>query len=161
LKKCKLPATIFIVSSLQKGLPEIQNNFEMLNWEQIREMVKQGILIGSHSISHPKLDLISDERLKEEIEGSKEKIEKEIGIKVKYFAYPKGRFNQKTISFLKKAGYEAALSTKRGLIKKGDNIFAIKRNYIDRSLSWLEFKAILTQALNWQVLLAKLYHRFF
>ena len=47
---------------------------------------------------------------KSEIVGSKELLEKNLGIQVKAFAYPYGLHNQTVRDVLKQAGYEAAFT---------------------------------------------------
>ena len=48
--------------------------------------------------------------LRKEIIGSKEVLEKQLGIKCNVFAYPFGLYNEKALELVKEAGYEAAFT---------------------------------------------------
>ena len=88
-----------------------------LTWNDLRVMRDAGMIIGSHSRSHPFLTKIIDPaRLWDEIDGSKLLIEKMLGITVNEFAYPFGQYGATTTALVAKAGYKAA----RGdYLKKG------------------------------------------
>ena len=59
-----------------------------LGWDQIAEMVRGGIDIGSHTCSHLNLRFASSEKVEEELAESKEIIERKIKARVVCFAYP-------------------------------------------------------------------------
>ena len=63
----------------------------MMNWDQVREMHKGGIEFGAHTMHHPILTRISLDQVRAEVEGSKSRIEKELGEPVLSFAYPNGQ----------------------------------------------------------------------
>lgn len=80
-----------------------------ITWDQLREMQKAGMTIGSHSRSHPYLTHITDPvKLWNEINGSKEKLEKELGVPITEFAYPFGQYTPDIVALVKKAGYASA-----------------------------------------------------
>jgi peptidoglycan/xylan/chitin deacetylase (PgdA/CDA1 family) len=60
----------------------------MMNWDELREMRRGGMCIGSHILSHPLLTGISREDAAVEIAASKTKIEEELNAPVSHFAYP-------------------------------------------------------------------------
>jgi peptidoglycan/xylan/chitin deacetylase (PgdA/CDA1 family) len=73
----------------QKAPPE----FEPCSWDQIREMARGGIEIGAHTVTHPILSRIGDPaRLRFEVLESKKRIEQELQLPVRHFAYPNGRW---------------------------------------------------------------------
>src|SRR5215813_6354867 len=53
-----------------------------INWRQAREMADAGVEIGSHTLTHPLLTALSDERLREEVGRSRDRIRSELGRKV-------------------------------------------------------------------------------
>ena len=63
----------------------------MMDWDQVREMQKGGIEFGAHTVHHPILTNIPSEQAREEIVGSKHRIEEEVGGPVLGFAYPNGQ----------------------------------------------------------------------
>lgn len=79
-----------------------------LSWDEIREMSAWGIEIGSHTVTHPILSRVSDEKLRFELYESKKKIEDEIGKEVLAVAYPVGKRdaqNEKVFNEAEKSGY--------------------------------------------------------
>jgi len=83
--------------------------------------------IGGHTISHPKdMKLLSDEDQWIEIYNNKKWLEKIIGKKITKFCYPSGRFNDKTVELVKKAGYKEARTTKILNTKKPKDKFRIE-----------------------------------
>ena len=109
------------------------------SWDQVREMAAGGIEIGSHSATHPRLSLSSEEDLRHEIEGSKREIEAEVSRPVSTFAYPNGRdqdFDERCRRALAAAGYSAAVAGYYAPDVLGD-VFALKRLSIDRG--WSDF----------------------
>lgn len=82
-----------------------------LSIKQIKEISKD-FEIGGHTVSHPPdLKLLSERQLREEIKVNKVFLEEIIGKELKWFCYPKGRYNQLAIDILKECGYKYARTT--------------------------------------------------
>jgi peptidoglycan/xylan/chitin deacetylase (PgdA/CDA1 family) len=63
-----------------------------IDWDQIKTMSKDPtVTIGSHSVSHPAFNKISEEEISKEIVASVMRIEEQLGKKVEHFCYPFGR----------------------------------------------------------------------
>ena len=120
LKKYGFPAAIFVIS-------DVVNTKGFLTTEQMKEMYAQGIDIGSHTRSHPYLPDVSSERRREEIFGSKARLEQETGIKVSSFAYPSGGFDEEIKKLAKEAGYDSACTTNRGYDRFNRDVYELKR----------------------------------
>ncbi|MBL4606226.1 MAG: polysaccharide deacetylase family protein [Pseudomonadales bacterium] len=104
--------SILAVCKRDYGVDASQLKNEMLNWEQIREVFKGGVEIGSHTVSHPILTNVTQTNLAYELTKSKELIEEKTGGKVVSLAYPVGgieTFSEAVIKEVKKAGYEFAV----------------------------------------------------
>jgi peptidoglycan/xylan/chitin deacetylase (PgdA/CDA1 family) len=82
-----------------------------LTASQIKEMADNGMTIGSHTLSHPDLSTASDATATKELTESKRLLESIIGKPVVDFCYPSGKYTQKTIDLVKKAGYKTAVTT--------------------------------------------------
>ena len=124
LKKYKIPATIFLTAGfIGKDLTfsryHDKEKDRFLKWEEIRRMMNFNIDFGSHSLTHPHLTEIEDEKAWEEIYNSKVIIEEKTEKKIDFFCYPYGEFDERIISMVKKAGYKAAVVTVKGKVKKG------------------------------------------
>lgn len=103
-----------LACALQVNIPEVPPpEYQAASWAQIREMADAGIEIGSHTRTHPRLSLLSDEAVRVEIEGSKHDIEAQLSRPVTSFAYPHGRssdFDERCRMAVRIAGYSSAMA---------------------------------------------------
>jgi peptidoglycan/xylan/chitin deacetylase (PgdA/CDA1 family) len=136
LKKFGYPFTMFIYTDYIKGGPK--SGGQSLTWNQLAEMRDAGVDIEGHTVSHSSLNARkgkTDEQylawLKTEIVGSKEMLEKNLGIRVKAFAYPYGLHNQTVRDVVKQAGYEAAFTVWGRRIAYGADPMTIGRYAIE------------------------------
>ena len=98
-------------------------SFDLMDWDGLRELRDAGMCIGSHTATHPDLTRCPEDRLAHETAGSKRLIEERLGIPVRHFAYPWGRFDARVLSHVRQAGYEtgAAVSVNpAGLLQPWD-----------------------------------------
>ncbi len=70
--------------------------------------------LGSHTMSHPDLRKLDDDRLELELTHSKDAIEALTGRSCRTFAYPFGLFDERVERAVEKAGYELALTWQPG-----------------------------------------------
>lgn len=94
----------------------------MMDWDQVRGLVREGHIVGSHTLTHPNLaHVTSEEVLRSELTGSKHKIEKAIGSPVDHFSYPHPALNpqlsEATVRITQLAGYRSAVTTMRGPVR--------------------------------------------
>jgi len=96
LKRYGIPATFYIP------------NCSGLSTEDIREL-SEDFEIGGHTVNHyTDLKKLEDEVLEIEIEDNKEWLEMIVGRKITRFCYPKGRYDERVIGAVRKAGYTSA-----------------------------------------------------
>jgi len=158
LKKCQLPATIFLLTGKKQEVREVQHLSDdpyqpqrLLRWEQVREMSDSGITFGSHGQSHTQMRQLTAETLKQEIYLSKEKIEEEIKQPIRFFSYPYGTlrdFDKRAVGMVQQAGYQGALSAIFGVNGSRSNRFALRRLSIEASDTLFTFRAKLNGALG-------------
>lgn len=67
-----------------------QAPFCPVTWEQLREMHRQGLDVGSHSVSHPILSSLPEADLRYELEHSRQRLLEELGEAPKGICYPNG-----------------------------------------------------------------------
>jgi peptidoglycan/xylan/chitin deacetylase (PgdA/CDA1 family) len=153
LRKYNLPATIFVTSlfSEQKlSHSRYKNNKQRLhmNWSEIRETLEDSnITIGSHTLSHPFLNKLSDVNSLNEIKQSKQIITEKLNRKINFFCYPSGNFDKREIKFVKEANYTAATSVAPGLNRfNNTSLFSLKRTEINDKDSLFDFKLKLASA---------------
>jgi peptidoglycan/xylan/chitin deacetylase (PgdA/CDA1 family)/CelD/BcsL family acetyltransferase involved in cellulose biosynthesis len=102
----------------------------MLNWDEVRQMAKQNIAFGAHTVNHPSLAKLDAAQLHAEIAGSKNKIEEKLQLPVRHFAYPFGQpadIGPQAKSIVKLAGFSTAVTTIWGFNRAGDDLFELKR----------------------------------
>jgi peptidoglycan/xylan/chitin deacetylase (PgdA/CDA1 family) len=102
----------------------------MLNWTEIREMSKNGISFGAHTVTHPVLSHCKTEDMENEIVESKKTIERNLKQPVNHFAYPFGRygdFSDDAKKTLRAGGFQTAVTTIPGYNRVGDDLLELKR----------------------------------
>lgn len=140
MEKHGMKATVFVITDSVGQAP-------YMDWDQIRAMRRRGTEIGSHTLAHRVLtDLPLAERL-HDARASREALEWQLNTRIRFFAYPFGRFDAATADAVRQAGYLGACSTLTGLNKPGDDVYGLKRINIPRSsLGLLEFRLRLLRA---------------
>ncbi len=147
LKKYNFPATLFIYTNF------IEKNNGSLTWEEIREMTKNNIEIGSHTLSHCNLLKYKKNenyetylaRIRREIFLSKEILESKIGSKVKFFAYPYGAYSPIIKNLVIQAGYEGIVNANSMNNTLNAHPFSLNRQIIFGQSSFNSFIQVLNQ----------------
>lgn len=88
---------------------------EVLGWDALRWLQKEGVTLGAHSQTHPFMDRLAREEMEAEVRGSLRDLEHETGEAPPYFAYPDGAYNQTVVEVLKESGVEIAFTTRSGV----------------------------------------------
>ncbi len=76
-----------------------------LTWDQVRELDRGGMSVGSHTCSHKILTQIGDEEARRELRLSREKLEAELGRPVASLAFPNGDYSPAHMTMAWEAGY--------------------------------------------------------
>ncbi len=121
-----------LMSSLKVDHPEkIPAEYEPLCWDEVRVMTRGRIEFGAHTKTHPILSqLASTNELKLEIEGSKARLEEELGTPVLHFSYPNGMqqdFQPESVELVKSSGFRTAVTAMAGLNFSGCDPFRLSR----------------------------------
>lgn len=148
-RRYKLPATVFVTTGyVGQEWPLGKHGLEMLTWNEIEEISNNGIEIGAHTVTHPNLQEENPSKAEYEIMESKREIEKHLKKKVRFLSYPFGRYTNRILEIVENSGFEAVVGG-RGTVHEGSYLFVLNRVQVDRSLSFLQFKAHLTKAVDW------------
>jgi peptidoglycan/xylan/chitin deacetylase (PgdA/CDA1 family) len=104
-----------LVDSLcaELGLSRVQGG-SVLSWDQLRQLASEGLTLGSHTRTHAILTKVTPKQLKEEIRGSQEDLQREIGACLPIFCYPNGNHNDAVVSVLREQGIRLAFTTLSG-----------------------------------------------
>jgi len=94
---------------------------------QVREWLAEGNWIGAHTCTHPRLSQIPLSEAKEEIVGSKKKLEDRFGISIEHFAYPYGDYNDSVRDVVREAGFKTASTMHRGVNTPDTSTWELRR----------------------------------
>ncbi len=96
----KIPVRVFLISGFI-------GNEGYMHKSEIEELLKTGLFqIGSHTVSHENLDTMDHDRLRNELQQSKETLEEMFGVPIDTLCYPRGKFTDEVIEKAKEAGYK-------------------------------------------------------
>lgn len=83
----------------------------VMSWAMLDEMHRAGVVIGSHTKTHALLPNEDWQNALEQTRGSKQDLERKLGITIRHFAYPNGSFNASSVRAVADAGYRFAYTT--------------------------------------------------
>jgi peptidoglycan/xylan/chitin deacetylase (PgdA/CDA1 family) len=114
------------------------SEYEAMRWDEVREAARNGIEFGAHTVTHPILSRVgSHSELCAEIEGSKRRIEEELGRTVDHFCYPNGSivdFTSEAVEIVRAAGFRTATVTTPGVVSAGDDAWRLRRIGVEPAL---------------------------
>ena len=109
---------------------------EMTTWDQLRNINSDLFTVGAHTRNHIRAVTISDssEKLMDELLGSKQDIEQQLQTRCDYFAWPRGKAPDISMSALQAAadaGFRLAFSTVRETVSPGSSepLFAPRHHF--------------------------------
>lgn len=131
LKRLHIPFAIYITTGF------IDNQLPMwwypgqqlgLSLEELRTLDHEPICtIGAHTLSHPRLDILTTSEQQKEILDSKNTLEQWLGHPIQHFSYPHGAYNDETVSIVSESGFSSALCAWGGSIRRGANSILLPR----------------------------------
>jgi peptidoglycan/xylan/chitin deacetylase (PgdA/CDA1 family) len=86
----------------------------VLGWDRLRARAAEGLAVAPHSRTHPVLTRVGPEALVDEVRGSLDDLERELGPTPPVFAYPTGGVDGAVVDALAAAGYRLGFTTSRG-----------------------------------------------
>ncbi len=102
----------------------------MLDLPQVRELMANGIQIGSHGKSHKRLAELTGNELEDEVIGSRKTLEAMLERPVNHFCYPYGSYSLAVIETVKRAGYVSAVTCVRGGARQGGDMLQLPRKAV-------------------------------
>lgn len=100
---------------------------ERMTSNQIIELDKAGMIIGSHTKNHLDISTLAAAQLNLQLSESKTYLEQLLGHPIVDFCYPAGKYNQNDITVLKNDGYLTSTTTKAGIADKKSDLFELPR----------------------------------
>lgn len=153
LLKFEFSATLYLPTN-HVGTRKLKKG-ERLDWDEIRELRKSSIDVGSHTVNHLQLKNLKKKEIEYEIKKSKEIIEKILGETIYSFSYPYAfpEADKELKIFLKKilegSGYQNGVTTIIGMATGTDAPFFLKRLPINSGDDLLFFRAKLEGSYEW------------
>ena len=122
LERLRVPATVFACSAYADegatlAVPELAaeasahpEELATMGWDELRGLVERGVEIGSHTVSHPHLPLLSDAEIEGELADSRARLEERLGRPCRFLAYPFGEHDERVRAAARRVGYAAAFA---------------------------------------------------
>jgi len=99
--------------------------------EEVLTLAKDGLVtIGAHTVTHPILPALEPAECYREVKESKLACEALVGVPVQSFAYPYGKFDDKSRAAVEAAGFAFACSTQEKPAFATSDIFALPRLHV-------------------------------
>jgi peptidoglycan/xylan/chitin deacetylase (PgdA/CDA1 family) len=115
----------------------------LFGWPEARAMERDGITIGAHSRTHRSLPGLSAAEISDEVAGSRDDLERELGHPVTSFAYPYGDLDPEALAAVRRAGFTAAFGTRPGACSPAESDFALRRVTVYGTDSLLRFALVM------------------
>ncbi len=106
-----------------------------ITWDMLAALKDDKLVeIGAHTVSHPRISSLPAELAMHEIAGSRARLQGRLGIEAAHFAFPYGRqadCGARDFDLVRAAGFSSAATTRKGLVRRGQDPFAIPRNTLN------------------------------
>jgi peptidoglycan/xylan/chitin deacetylase (PgdA/CDA1 family) len=141
LKESSFKASFWVFP--ERGIEDPYDNY--LTWNDLINLnAEKDFEIQSHSMTHPysptdnlrawiegKISGRGYKDVEHELLDSKHMLEAKLKRPINYFAWPAGYYNEKLVELAKEFGYEALMTIDPGTNMPGDDVFRIKRLFVD------------------------------
>jgi len=122
LRRAKLPFTLFVATR-----PVDRHLLGFMSWDQIKQLAAAGVTIGSQTVSHPHMPLLSDQRNAAELSKANARFEEMLGKRPTLFAYPYGEYSLAVRRVTEQAGFTAGFGQHSGVLHRGADVFYLPR----------------------------------
>jgi peptidoglycan/xylan/chitin deacetylase (PgdA/CDA1 family) len=145
LRDHALPATLYVpvdhVHGTNKwsrgdgGIPQLP----LLSWPQLEGLAAEGVRVGSHTCTHPRLTRLDMPRLQDELERSSRTLKERLGLSPAGLAYPFGDVNDR-VAHTAAALYDYACTTRMRELHDDEDPYRLPRldAYYLRAGKWLQ-----------------------
>jgi len=142
-----LDAVDSIVAQLGRSEPAGQ----VLGWSELQSLAAEGVTLAAHTRTHPLLPRVAPSDLDAELSGSLADLERRVGSTPRALAYPSGAYTEDVRAAARRAGFDLAFTTRRGLNRAGrTDWLQLRRVNVGRATSLNALRAQLGRwALAW------------
>jgi poly-beta-1,6-N-acetyl-D-glucosamine N-deacetylase len=142
LRAAKLPFTLFISTE-----PVDLAARSYMTWDQIRELKRAGVTIGSLGKSYPHLPELSRGAVKLQIEEASDRFRAELGEAPTLFAYPFGEWNPVIRALLAERGFTAAFGQNSGVLHGATDPYTYARFHLTERFAGIDRFRLIADAL--------------
>jgi peptidoglycan/xylan/chitin deacetylase (PgdA/CDA1 family) len=119
-----------------------------MTWDQLREMARDGMEIGSHGVGHRMLAKLPLPQMTKEVVQSKSTLERELGAPAHVISYPVGghdAFDTETVQAVRSAGFRMACSYVAGSSRiAAESRYSMRRLPVEREMDGPWFEAMVS-----------------
>ncbi|WP_336035219.1 polysaccharide deacetylase family protein [Halobacterium yunchengense] len=105
LREYDVPATVFVPVRAVEDREFAHNSrfdYEYVTEAQLRELADEDLVtVGNHTVTHPRLTEVSDDRVEAEIVGGKQRLEALLGTEVTRFCYPFNDYDERAVAVVR------------------------------------------------------------
>jgi len=145
-----IPATAFVVTSWADGEVPDSHRRLLLDWRAVDELREAGMTVASHSVTHPDFGRLGPDETRRELEVSRERMRRMLGVETGEFAIPFGQSANWTPAAARaaaEAGYTTVYAQSVNTRPEG----TVARTFISRYDRPAVFRAALAGAFdNWE-----------
>lgn len=132
LRERGFPSTLFVPTAYVGGPARWlrgcgEESRVVLSWQALREVTAEGVEVASHSHTHPQLDRVSADLIRDEVYRSRDMLEDNLGLGVDGFAYPFGYWNRAARAAVAAAGYRYSCAVAEIMTSPADDVLALPR----------------------------------
>lgn len=96
-----------VINDLSRYLDVQPPTDRMMTWKQARELQAAGIEMGAHTVSHPLLAEIGSDEARDEMEQSRNALQRKLGIERPKFCFPAGSWSQPLVQIARDLGFRS------------------------------------------------------
>jgi peptidoglycan/xylan/chitin deacetylase (PgdA/CDA1 family) len=137
LLKYNMPLAVFVATeAIDLKYPA------MMSWEQMKSMQDNNIYFYNHSVSHPYLINMNEIEIKQQVNQAQLRLEQELGVRDKFFAYPYGEQSVEIIELLEELQY-VSFGQQSGAISYNNDMLNLPR--FPMSFQFADMKSFVTK----------------
>ena len=126
LQRRQVPVAVFVVAgrvgldNRWPGQPAWAPRQPLLDAPVLRELAEAGVIIGSHTWTHPRLPALDEDALDDEIAAAADRLEQIAGVAVRHLAYPYGLYGTREMARARSRFRTAVTATCRPVTRASD-----------------------------------------
>jgi peptidoglycan/xylan/chitin deacetylase (PgdA/CDA1 family) len=131
LRRLGIPATLYVpVGFIDGRAPAPLRGAEDLpaaTWDELRELARQGVEIGSHSYSHPDFRTLTGAQARDELVRSQDRLREELTVEAASFAYPRALWSPTADAEVRRLHHNAVVAGGRRILPGESQLHRLSR----------------------------------